>query len=121
MFCKKCGAQIEETSNFCPKCGESAMPEDVQKDDNPAMIFSIIGFVLSFFSSIAGLIVSIIAFKKYKQQENQQYKGLTIAGLAISTVGCAYYVASIVSSLLGTILYIIVFLISGLFMTAPLI
>lgn len=28
MFCKKCGAQIEDDARFCPKCGENVNPED---------------------------------------------------------------------------------------------
>ena len=116
MFCKSCGNELQETDEFCNKCGKSTKPE-VVNDDNPAMIFSIIGFVCSFFSSIAGLVVSIIAFNKYKRQENQQYKGLSIAGIVISCIGCASAVSSVISSIFASIIYIVVaVLMSGAFL-----
>ena len=123
MYCKNCGNQLNENVNFCNQCGKVIAQDQVQQqDDNPAMVFSISGFVLSFFSSIAGLILSIIAYKKYKKQQNQQYKGLSIAGLVISGIGCASAAATIISSILGTVIYCIVMIISLVaFASVPLI
>ena len=122
MYCKNCGNQLNENVNFCNHCGKVIAQDKVQQDDNPAMVFSISGFVLSFFSSIAGLILSIIAYKKYKKQQNQQYKGLSIAGLVISGIGCASAAATIISSILGTVIYCIVMIISLVaFASVPLI
>lgn len=46
--------------------------------------FAIVGFILSFFIAIAGLIVSIIGLKKSKEFNNG--KGLSIAGIIISSL-----------------------------------
>lgn len=36
MFCKKCGAQIEDNSDFCPKCG-CKLNESASKAPDPSV------------------------------------------------------------------------------------
>lgn len=103
MYCKHCGNQIEEGSVFCAHCGQKVQETTIEtsiqpnqtiettsttstKSENPAQTTAIIGFVLAFFVSIAGLIVSSIALKKYSTQENQEGRGLAVAGLVVSIV-----------------------------------
>ncbi|MDE7399717.1 MAG: DUF4190 domain-containing protein [Oscillospiraceae bacterium] len=53
--------------------------------ENPKTL-AIVGFVLSFFIALAGLIVSAIALNKYKQTGYTEGKGFATAGLVISIV-----------------------------------
>lgn len=81
-YCEKCGKEL--INGICPNCnGENVVNNTIpsQKKTNG---YAIVGFVLSFFVSIAGLIVSIIGLKKSKELEDG--KGLSIAGIIISIV-----------------------------------
>lgn len=68
--------------------------------DNPKTL-AIVGFVLSFFISLAGLIVSAIALKKYNETGYTDGKGFATAGLIISII-------SMVISVLATSCYVCV-------------
>ena len=86
MFCKNCGKEVNDNAVICPHCGvqlaqlKGGKAEEESKANNS---MAIIGFVLSFFISIAGLICSIIAYKKCRD-EGLSGKGFAIAGIAIS-------------------------------------
>ena len=89
MFCKNCGTQLNDNAVICPQCGVPTsnpppiMPQQVQaKRDNP---LAIVGFVLAFFCSIAGLICSIVGYNKAKN-EGLDNRGLALAGIIISAV-----------------------------------
>ena len=56
---------------------------------------AIVGFILAFFVSIAGLIVSIFALKKAKQL-NGHHRGLAIAGIVISSFSMLVTVLTII-------------------------
>ena len=95
MFCKHCGYQLPEDSNFCPNCGkitdevkkeEEKVEETVevidctnvdpfleeQKDELGGKIlkFSILGLAFSFFLPILGFIFTIIAKSKIRSYVN---------------------------------------------------
>ena len=106
MFCKNCGKEISDDAAFCPHCGtkikcENAYtntfsespyayaPQPAPKDTSNTI--AIVGFVLSFFFSIAGLICSIMGYKKAKE-EGLDNKGLAIAGIIISSIEIAIVV-----------------------------
>ena len=116
MFCKHCGYQLPEDSNFCPNCGkitdEVKKEEekvdvidctnvdpflDEQKDELGGKIlkFSILGLAFSFFLPILGFIFTVIARSKIKSYVNifgetqgraSVGKGLSIGGLITSIV-----------------------------------
>ena len=65
---------------------------------------AIVGFILSFFVGLAGLIVSIVALNQIKKR-NEKGKGLAIAGVVFSILG-------IIPFLVG--LFFMVFIIPGL-------
>jgi len=65
---------------------EEKVEVEIKKDDGDNTL-AIIGFVLSFFVSIAGLICSAIALKNEKEHNySNPYHGFAIAGLIISIV-----------------------------------
>ena len=59
-----------------------------KSDRNETNVMSILGFVLSFFLGIPGLICSIIGLSKSKELKNG--KGLSIAGIIISSIRIAF-------------------------------
>lgn len=62
---------------------------------NLTSIFAMIGFAFSFSNVIVGLVLSVIALKRYKKQQSQQYKALAITGIIMS----ACTLISIISSI----------------------
>lgn len=100
MFCKKCGAEIEDNSSVCPKCGEPVNKVNyyVQTGEKPKAPNSISGFVCSivgFFIPFLGFILCIIGIvlsskgrKEFaKNPDAYSGKGFLTAGLVIGIVG----------------------------------
>lgn len=85
MFCKNCGAALDDNADFCPKCGVAVNQDKLANDQQKTATntIAIVGFVLSFFIGLAGLICSIIGLNKAPQY-NGKGKGLAIAGIVIS-------------------------------------
>ena len=90
MYCKNCGSQIDDRAVVCPHCGvpvnaaTSANNSGAQEGNTIA----IVGFVLSFFFALVGLICSVMGYNKCKN-EGAPYKGFAIAGIVISAVSMA--------------------------------
>lgn len=85
MFCRNCGKVVDDQTVVCPYCGVQLGKIENGNSANETYTLAIVGFILSFFISIAGLICSIIAYKKCRD-ENLNGKGFSIAGIAISVV-----------------------------------
>lgn len=84
-FCPNCGKQLDDNAVLCPQCGTTFQNGNqttyVEKKSNG---MAVAGFILSFFFALLGLIFSIIGLKKSK--ETNSGKGLSIAGIIISTL-----------------------------------
>ena len=65
MYCKNCGNEINEHAVVCIHCG-CAVEQQQPRQTEPAKtnVLAIVGFVMAFFMPIAGLICSIIGYKK---------------------------------------------------------
>lgn len=61
MYCNNCGKEINDDAVICTHCGV-ATDNYVQSTYKP-----LAGFILSFFFSFIGLIVSIVQYKKAKK------------------------------------------------------
>lgn len=86
MFCPNCGNQISDTAYFCPYCGETiGFNSYYSKQKRGTNTIAIVGFILSFFIAIAGLICSIIGLKKAEELDGNGV-GFSIAGICISLV-----------------------------------
>lgn len=104
MFCRNCGNKLDENAQFCPACGTKVVedsqsnpfssganyggtpntPPYYQQPVTPTNnVLAIVGFILSFFMPIAGIICSVIAYKN-SANYGVQYKGLAMAGIIIS-------------------------------------
>ena len=94
MYCKNCGHEVNENAVICPHCGcqiQSFGPTNNQANNNANQTqqksnpLAIVGFVLSFFVALAGLICSILGYNKAKN-EGLEHKNLALAGIIISIV-----------------------------------
>ncbi len=99
MKCLNCGNEIGNAGLFCPTCGKAlsqstsqqpvnyappytyAPPQPIVKQTN---VLAIVGFILSFFMPLFGLIFSIIGDVKAKRLNSG--KGLATAGITISVI-----------------------------------
>ena len=125
MFCKYCGQEIDDNAVICPKCGRVLDKDGIPGQQNygqnygqkqqvyrqPASqktnTLALVGFILSFFVPIVGLILSIIGKKQIKET-GEGGNGLATAGIIISAIDLGF-------SLLSVIIYIAIY---GSLMTA---
>ncbi len=107
MYCSNCGNQLDDKAVICPHCGVPTNNFGKQNYSEPKKynILAIVGFALSFFVAIAGLICSIIGYKNAPQY-NGEGKNLALAGIIISIVEIA---ASVIA-----VIFVIFILILGL-------
>jgi len=118
-FCTNCSNEISEDAVVCPSCGVKvgAPVYNVKVVKGTSNDLAIVGFVLALvgifmcFFSLAGLIVSIIAYKNCNDYVNPN-KGFAIAGLIISII---VLLLGVISALAGIILPIIVAIFAAIF------
>lgn len=116
LFCPNCGTKTNDTPSgqTPPPNGQTGYTPNGYNTGNgynnpngynnanynsatPTNTLAIVGFVLSFFVALAGLICSILGYNKAKN-ENLGYGGLALAGIIIS----------VLSMILSVILYVFV-------------
>lgn len=85
MYCTHCGAEINDEAVICVHCGIATHKHQqrVKREGNP---LAVIGFIMVFFVTIAGLVSSIIAYRRCKENPNLQDKGLSLAGIIIGAI-----------------------------------
>lgn len=106
MFCKNCGSNISDDAVICPHCGVPVNSQGVRPAANgqasqDGNAVAIVGFVMSFFVALAGLICSIIGYRK-AVNEGAPHKGLALAGIIISAVNM--FLGLIISIIWGSAL-----------------
>ena len=107
-YCSNCGSELKDGDKFCGNCGKVITSIQFDSDESVHNVqlkphideykkeisedngLAILGFVLSFFSALIGLIVSIIALKNADDKKNPR-KGFAIAGICISVFKFLYY------------------------------
>lgn len=100
MYCKHCGKEIDNLP-FCPECGTPAgTAQDVQPVQDMSNDIAVVGFILSFFIGIAGLICSIIGLKR-SVKCNGNGRGLSIAGIVIGSINIAVVIAFVMFYILA--------------------
>lgn len=85
MFCKNCGSSIDDNAAVCPHCGVVVNQEKLAPSSGKTNTLAIVGFILSFFIAIAGLICSIVGYRNAPQY-NGNGKGFALAGIIISAL-----------------------------------
>ena len=90
MYCNNCGSQIDDRAVVCPKCGASVQRNNLIKpvQSENTNTLAIVGFILSFIVSIAGLICSIMA-RKQCRETGERGMGLATAGMFIYVIALA--------------------------------
>lgn len=105
-YCAHCGAEMVDEAVICTKCGCAVdrvkSPYMKVADSDKYNTLAIVGFVLSFISSIIGLILSIIAYRQIKET-GEKGNGLALAGIIISSIITAIY-AILLLFYIGTLL-----------------
>lgn len=96
MYCRNCGKELDDRAVICPNCGIQVGEFKSNNSNSEINTLSIVGFMLSFFVNIAGLIVSIIAYRKCRD-EKINGKGLALAGIIIGAVSIASNLLVIIS------------------------
>ncbi|MDE7215889.1 MAG: zinc-ribbon domain-containing protein [Clostridia bacterium] len=94
MFCPNCGKVVDEKAIVCPYCGVATGKNNVSESSNT---LAIVGFILSFFLTVVGLICSILGYKKSNEMGGKG-KGLALAGIIISSVSLVLSVIILFSS-----------------------
>ena len=128
-YCSHCGASLLDEAVVCPKCGcgvdyaapksagqgggqsyQYAQPQQNQSGipyaEDKYSVMSIVGFVLVFFSVIAGIIVSILANGEARRMGSKKSAGLAKAGIIIASVklGLAAFVVLVYIIIIAVIL-----------------
>ena len=93
-YCSRCGKELYDEAVVSIGCGcpvdDVRMPFNKPRSDSWNSL-SIVGFILSFFTSLIGLILSIVSYRQVKES-GEKGKELSIAGIIISLVKIAIYV-----------------------------
>ena len=97
-YCAHCGAELMDEAAICTKCGCSVdgmnSPYGGSQSENWNTL-AIVGFVLSFFTSIVGLVLSILSYKQTKES-GEKGKELALAGIIISSIKLALSIVVII-------------------------
>ena len=101
-YCEHCGVELADEAAICTNCG-CATYSQVKAPQDKWNSLAIAGFVLSFFSCIVGLILSIIGYRQTKQS-GEKGKELALAGIIISSIATA---ASVIAIICLVIIYVV--------------
>lgn len=93
-YCSHCGHEVADNAIMCIHCGCSLNDRPAQ--NAPLDPLSIIGFVVSFFNPVVGLILCLIAYGNVKLQDNKLNKNFAKAGIIISTVELVLIVLAVI-------------------------
>ena len=89
MYCRNCGSQISDEAAICIHCGVPTHAQSTSASKRESNPLALIGFILSFFVSVAGLVCSIIAYRRCQENPELEGKGMSLAGIIISAIKVA--------------------------------
>ncbi len=103
MYCKFCGKEIADEAVMCPHCGSMLTarptPPPAAAESN---WMAIVGFILSFFIPIAGLVLSIFG-KNRAREMGGTGETLAKAGIVISAILIGL---TVLSAILGIVFWV---------------
>ncbi len=80
MYCRNCGAEIDDRAVVCIKCG---VPTEIHPVNDEFSGISIAAIICAFFVPLAGFILGLIGMQNAK---NQKSKSLAMAGMIVGLV-----------------------------------
>jgi len=95
MYCKQCGTQLVESSEYCSKCGASV---DVDSKKEKTNILALIGVILAGVSiflnfwgivGISAIVLSVIGLIQINNS-NEKGKAMAITGISIGAFSVLY-------------------------------
>jgi hypothetical protein len=117
MFCTKCGTQLEEGANFCPKCGAPVAAAVTATAAPPAavgprtsgmatasLVCGIAGFIFGPILSILAIIFGGVALSHTGKDPGLKGRDMAIVGLVLGIVtgiGWIFFVIWIISIIWG--------------------
>lgn len=120
MFCKVCGKEVDNDSQFCPFCGadlrseieevENAEQEPVKSSKGPWNAFALVGFILGIVSFVGSFVIigmeiaipGIIFSALGKKSEDENKKAKASKGLKLSIA--ALIIGIVMSIILGIVI-----------------
>ena len=93
MYCRNCGAEIDDRAVVCIKCG---VPTEIHPVNDEFSGISIAAIICAFFVPLAGFILGLIGMQNAK---NQKSKSLAMAGMIVGLVIMLIILAIIVIEL----------------------
>ena len=88
MFCRKCGKEIPDDSEFCPGCGEKTEPAKDNPNADKSNTSSIPGYFEKTANTTQSILTRPIGGKKTLEQKYESSKKGAIVCSYISVVGC---------------------------------
>ncbi len=130
MYCRNCGAHVEDDAAFCSACG-AAQPrtentytyaEPVPETDSEAkksasigvLVWGILGLFFALNFSLLGLIFSCVAKKKVAEYERTFGEAKDIAGIG-KGLAIAGFIVGLVLTILGAVEALSMILSAGFF------
>ena len=107
MFCKYCGNEINEKAIVCPNCGVAVNNTICHSSEQKTNVLAIVGLIMAFFMPIAGLICSIIGYKKAEEYSDNS-KPMALAGIIIRSI-----IMGIILIILSIYINLVVFLLGA--------
>lgn len=103
-YCSYCGKEIAEKAVVCIHCGAAVMQDNpIKVSDKPVVMTNtnvqsiktnalcVVGFIMSFFVGIVGLILSCIGLTQAKNNK-ENGTGLAIAGIVLSCLAIIFHI-----------------------------
>ena len=115
MFCKNCGKELNENTNFCPYCGEKVYNDEAyvkvnlgydSPKSNKICVKALVGFIVSLAGillaalpcGIVGIIFSIMG-KKEAEAKGLKGRGFAIAGIVVGIIDIAFGILAIIAAI----------------------
>ena len=71
MFCKSCGREIAEGTQFCPYCGASQNSANNVATTQESKVWGILSLIFGILGGLLGLVFGIVGLCTYKEKQNR--------------------------------------------------